>query len=69
MNRQKVLSAFSKEYGSQYSVYLNSLKQWENNFFFMVKNNRNKYLVVIGDFSITRKFEGKPSNELKISVA
>ena len=67
MNRQKVVSAFSKEYGSQYSVYLNSLKQWENNFFFMVKNNRNKYLVVIGDFSITRKFEGKPSNELKVN--
>jgi len=67
MNRQKVLSAFSKGYGSQYSVYLNSLKQWENNFFFMVKSNRNKYLVVIGDFIITRKFEGEPPNELKVN--
>jgi len=67
MNKQKVLSFFLKKYGNQYSAYPNSLKQWKNNFFLMVKDDKNKYLIVIGDFSLTRKFEGEPLNELKVN--
>jgi hypothetical protein len=67
MNRQKVVSAFSKEYGSQYSLYPNSLKHWKNNFFFMVKDEKNKYLAVIGGFSPSRKFEGESSSEIEIN--
>jgi len=67
MNKQIVLSSFSKKYKSQYNIYPDSLKQWKTNFFFMVKDDKNKYLATIGNFSITHKFEGEPPNELKVN--
>jgi len=67
LNKEAILSSFSKKYGNQYKVYPNSLKQWRNNFFFIIKNDKNKYLVAIGDFNIASKFEGKSLNELKVN--
>lgn len=67
VNKEAILSSFSKKYGNQYRVYPNSLKQWKNNFFFMVKYSKNKYLVVVGDLNVIQKFEGKPLHNLKMN--
>lgn len=67
MNKQKVLNYFLKKYGNQYSIYSNSLKQWKNNFFLIVKNDKNKYLAVIGGFDISREFEGELLSGLKVN--
>ena len=59
MNKQDVLQYFEKYYGDGYAAYLSSLKLDKDNYFFMVRDNERKYLVVIATVDVAQKFEGK----------
>ncbi|MEA3453480.1 MAG: tagaturonate epimerase family protein [Candidatus Caldatribacteriota bacterium] len=66
MNKQDVLQLFDKHYGDRYKVYLPSIKSEKNNYFFMVEDNHNKYLVVVGTREICKDFEGYNLEEIEI---
>jgi len=67
MNKQDVLRYFFKKYGDRYITYPLSVKSKEDNYFFMAKDNQNKYLVVIGAYGVCKGFEGKNLKETKIN--
>jgi len=66
MNKQYVLQLFDKHYGDRYKVYVPSIKLEKNNYFFMVRDNHNKYLVGVGTREICKYFEGDNLEEIKI---
>src|SRR5665648_462363 len=66
MNKQDVLRYFSKKYGDRYIAYPFSVKSKEDNYFFMAKDNQNKYLVVIGAYGVCKGFESINLKEKKI---
>ena len=66
MNKQIVLQSFYKTYADRYKVYPSSTKLNKDNFFFMVKDDKEKYLVV-GAPKICKKFEGESLDELKVN--
>jgi len=66
MNKQDILQYFSKKYGDRYIVYPLSVKSKEDNYFFMVRDDKRKYLVVIAVAAVARKFEGKVLEEKKV---
>lgn len=73
MNKQDVLQLFDKHYGDRYKVYMPSIKSEKNNYFFMAKDNKEKYLIVVAGSDLVRKFEGnileeKKENELIIKI-
>ena len=47
MNKREILQYFDKYFGDRYTAYPSSLKSDKDNYFFMVKDNGRKYLVVI----------------------
>ena len=61
------MQVFNKRYGKKYHVYTDSLKQWNNNLFFMVKDTQKKYLVVAGECFLAQKFEGVSLFAFKIN--
>src|SRR5665648_857952 len=67
MNKQDVLRYFSKKYGDRYIAYPFSVKSKEDNYFFMAKDNQNKYLVVIGAYGVCKGFEAINLKETKIN--
>jgi len=66
MNKQDILQLFDKYYGDRYKVYISSIKSEKNNYFFMVRNNHNKHLVIVGTKEICKDFEGDNLEEIKI---
>ncbi len=57
MNKQDVLQLFDKHYGDRYKVDMPSIKSEKNNYFFMAKDNKEKYLIVVAGSDLVRKFE------------
>lgn len=55
----KVISAFQTHYGNGLSIYEKSLREKDGNYFFMVKGNERKKLVVLGNGTLTREFDGE----------
>jgi len=66
MNKQDILQYFSKKYGDRYIVYPLSVKSKEDNYFFMVRDGKRKYLVVIAVAAVAQEFEGKILEEKKV---
>lgn len=66
MSTSIVLKKFSDEHRDQYKPYPHSLKHWKNNSLFIIKDVKNKYLAIVGDYAFTRKFEGKSLKKLTI---
>jgi len=66
MNKREILQYFDKYFGDRYIAYSSSIKSDKDNYFFMVKDNKKKYLVVIAVAAVALKFEGKISEEKKV---
>jgi len=66
MNKKDTLQYFSKTYINKYIIYRSSIKPKDNNYFFLVRDNKRKYLAVVGKPDIVEKFEGSLSEEKKI---
>ncbi len=67
MNKQDILHLFNKYYGDRYEAYISSIKSEKKNYFFLVKDDYSKYLIVIGDtHGICKDFEGDNLEEIKI---
>jgi len=67
MNKQIVLQYFDRYYGDRYVVYPSSIRSKKDNNFFMARDNKEKYLVVIAMADAARKFEGKILEEKKVN--
>ena len=68
MNKQEILKYFNKHYGDRYIVYTSSIKKLEReNYFFIVKDKKKKYLVVSSVDVIARKFEGSVLEEKEVN--
>ena len=65
MSKNDILQLFDKQYGDKYKVYLSSIKSKKDNYFFMAKDNKEKYLIVIAGNDLVRKFEGNILEEKK----
>jgi len=65
MNKQEVLQYFEKHFGDRYISYPSSIKFNQNDYFFMAKDDKEKYLVIFAVSDITRKFTGKVLEERK----
>ncbi len=57
MNANSLLQDFEKGLGRQYSPYSQSLREASQSFFFMVKGEKSKYLVIVGK-SLLGEFRG-----------
>jgi len=66
MNRKDILQYFDKHCGDRYKIYPSSIKSKGNNYFFLVKDNKRKYLAVVSEPEMVKKFEGSVSEEKKI---
>ncbi len=66
MNEQEVLQLFNKYYGDKYKVYISSIKSEKDNYFFMVRDNHNKHLVIVGTREICKDFNRDNLEEIKI---
>lgn len=61
MKRQNeyLLKEFERLTDQQYQIYIDSIHELNGSFLFMCRNQKEKYLVVIGKKGICEKFEGK----------
>jgi len=66
MSKKNILQLFNKHYGNRYKAYSSSIKSEKDNYFFMVRDKHNKYLVVAGIREICKDFEGDNLGEIKI---
>jgi len=66
MNKQDVLQYFEKHFGDRYISYPSSIKFYKKNYFFMAKDDEEKYLVVFAKIDVSRKFTGKVLEERKL---
>jgi len=66
MNEKDILQLFIDVYSNKYKVYYNSVKSEKDNYFFLVKDNKRKYLAVVSEPEMVKKFEGSVSEEKKI---
>jgi len=66
MNKKDILQLFTGVCPNKYKVYYNSVKSEKDNYFFLVKDNKRKYLAVVGKPDMVEKFEGSASEEKKI---
>ncbi len=68
MNKQGILKYFNKYYWDRYIVYTSSIKKLEKeNYFFMVKDKKKKYLVVFAVDAVAQKFEGSVLEEKEVN--
>ena len=63
MNKQNTLQYFSQKYGHKFTVYPFSIKSNQNNYFFMVKDGKEKFLIVVAISDFVKKFEGSVLEE------
>ena len=66
MSKKDILHLFNKYYGDRYEAYISSIKSEKKNYFFLVKDDHSKYLIVIGTHGICKDFEGGNLEEIKI---
>jgi len=66
MNKQDILQLFYKHYGDRYKVYSSSIKSEKDNYFFMAKDNKEKYLIVVAVSDLVKKFEGSVLEEKEV---
>jgi len=66
MNKQEVLQLFDKHYGDKYRVYISSIKSEKDNYFFMVKDDKEKFLIVVAVSDLVKKFEGSVLEEKEV---
>lgn len=66
MNKREILQYYNKHYGDRYIVYSSSIKSQKDNYFFIVRDDKRKYLVVIAVAAVVREFEGKILEEKKV---
>jgi hypothetical protein len=66
MNEKDILQLFIDVYSNKYKVYYNSTKSEKDNYFFLVKDNQEKYLAVVGKPGEVKKFESNAPEEKKI---
>ena len=67
LDKAEALESFSKKYGNHYAVYPNSVKESNDNLFFMVKGLGGKHLIVLGEAKISQEFEGKSPSSLEVN--
>jgi hypothetical protein len=63
MNKGEILQYFDKCYGNKYKVYVPSIKSEKDNCFFMVKDDKEKFLIVVAVPNLANKFEGENLEE------
>jgi hypothetical protein len=63
MNKGEILQYFDKYYGNKYKVYVPSIKSEKDNYFFMVKGDKEKFLIVVAVLNLANKFEGQNLEE------
>jgi len=63
MNKGEILQYFDKCYGDKYKVYISSIKSEKDNYFFMVKDGKEKFLIVVAVPILANKFEGENLEE------
>jgi len=66
MNIQNTLQYFSQKYGHKFTVYPFSIKSKQNNHFFMVKDDKEKFLIVVAIPDLVKKFEGSVLEEKEV---
>jgi len=66
MNKVEILQYFNKFYGNKFKVYSPSIKSEKDNYFFIVKDNQEKHLIVIAKINVSRKFSGEVLKEQKL---
>jgi len=66
MNKQNILQYFSQKYTGKFVVYPFSIKSEKDNYFFMAKDDKEKYLMIVASPNLANKFEGSVSEEKKI---
>ncbi len=66
MNKTNIIRYFGKYFRDRYIVYSSSIKSEKDNYFFMVRDNFNKHLVVVGTSEICKDFKGDNLEEIKI---
>jgi len=66
MNKVEILQYFNKFYGNKFKVYPPSIKSEKDNYFFIVKDNQEKHLIVIAKINVSRKFSGEVLKEQKL---
>jgi len=66
MNKQDILQYFSKHYSDKFKAYPSSIKSEKDNYFFLSRDNQNKYLIVVGTHGICKDFKGDNLEEIKI---
>ena len=66
MNKRNIIQYFDKYLRDKYIVYSSSIKSEKDNYFFMVRDNFNKHLVVVGTSEICKDFKGDNLEEIKI---
>lgn len=66
MKRQNeyLLKEFERLTDRQYQIYIDSIHELNGSFLFMCRNQKEKYLVVIGKKGICEKFEGKKIGDI-----
>ncbi len=66
MNKKDILNYFSKAYADKYIIYISLIKSEDSNYFLLVKDTQAKYLAVVAEPKVVKKFEGPTSEEKKI---
>jgi len=66
MNKQNILQHFSKKYTGKFIVYPSSIKSEKDNYFFMAKDNKEKYLIIVVPPILANKFEGENLGEKRV---
>ncbi|TET60666.1 hypothetical protein E3J48_06410 [Candidatus Aerophobetes bacterium] len=57
MNGKRAVEEFKKEFGKRYSPYLQSVREVNHDFLFMVRGEKRKYLIIMGG-SLPGEFKG-----------
>jgi len=63
VNKREILQYFDKYFGDRYIAYPSSIKTDQDNYFFMVKDGKEKFLIVVALPNLAKKFEGENLEE------
>lgn len=66
MDEKKSIQYFDKYFRDRYIVYSSSIKSEKDNYFFMVKDDKEKFLIVVVVSDLVKKFEGSVLEEKEV---
>lgn len=66
MNLEKIFDSFEKLMEGKFKIYRESAREKDGDIFFMVKDEKKKYLVILGDEKTCDEFDGSNAGELSI---